>query len=408
MTPEQRKALMTERDQIAADIDLAIRNGERGGSMPHPRQKAMIEAGLARMAELNAQLRGDKPTVGASLAEQIGAWAQARAQCGERAFADHVADHVAARGYPVLANVIRAASGGAVTGGVAGWTQGALAQTVLGEVFDLARAESALGLVFDRPIPALEPGDASVKHPVRTGGTIGGWFGESVPAAIQASAFAGVTLTPKKAVGITVASDEQTKRGAWSSIIGSMLLGDLTAVINAALFGSGAGSAAVPPGLFTDAQTVSITKAAGTDEVAARTDIAAIVAAHVASKANVARSLWLMGSTAWAKLGAFSSFAQAMNEGRLHNMPVATTADIPASSVLLLDRAQVAGLQGSMIDVSATQSFTVEMDTAPSSPMASKTSGFQIDSWCYRLVAEIDWSTARTAAGHRVDAAAWA
>ena len=414
--PHERAALRATAKELLSGADSLLTRCEREQRDPLPVEDDRLASIMARAARLNARANGSAngSTAAAETSDRSLAFraiaalvrAGGNVAAAQRLARESMRDPEAAL---VLKAIVSTADGT-----TAAWA-GDLCATLLGDFIPLLRPQSALfALAADQLLPL--PLGAAVKYPRRATGVASGFVAEGAAIPVREWTVDGVTLTPKKAAGMVVATRELILRAdAFSEafVLGS-LSDDLALGTDQVFLSASASSTAAPAGLFhTDNAASAIAATAGADAAACATDLANLLAAA----ANFARPVLLIHPTTLAKAIALSgsssyTIIQSLPTGRIGRVEVLEAGNITASTVAIVNREGllIAGGDGFEMDVS--MESTLHMDDAPNADLLAPTSGginlYQRDMVAAAVRLPITWRSKRTSDVRRVDSATWA
>jgi hypothetical protein len=265
----------------------------------------------------------------------------------------------------------------------------------LGEVFvDLARPASLIGKLFGTA--ARVPFNISV--PTATGGGTYRWVGQGAPKPVGHMQLATATLPPAKAAGMIVVTKELIALTAPASVatLRREMVTGMSAYLDAQLTDpTVAAVVGVNPASITNgAPSIA---SAGTSAANAATDVKKLIETFTATNPNAASMALLMSpGVAVALAIATNSQTLGPNGGTLFGVPTHTGAI--GSRVVILDPSALLVADDGDIDVTIAQHASVEMDTAPTSPVTSGT--VMVNLWQAGLVGLkidrfVNWKMAR-------------
>ncbi len=410
---EQRDAFRASRNEYLDSADELITAIEREGreDFTGP-EDARLRSMLDRARRLGRKAEGHDDT--AHDPSQRGALFRAAHWIylanGSKATARELARR---GGDPEAAMVIKAAASGADTATTA-WA-GAIVASALGEFIPLLRPRSALFAVAPEPMAFGRHG--AVIYPRMTTGSSSGFVAEGAAIPVKQNALDSFSIAPYKAAGIVVATSELMRRAdafTEAFVIGT-LADDIALGVDLVFLSSGAAVAGTSPaGLFhTDNAVAAIAATAGASAQAAATDLANLLAAG----AKMAQPVLLINGATAAKatqLAGASNFPllTQLVSGRVFNAEVLFAGNLAASTVALVDRADLIVAGGDALEIDVSLHAELHMDTAPNAdalaPASGGTSLYQRDMVATAVKLPITWHTKRTAAVQRVESATWA
>lgn len=249
-----------------------------------------------------------------------------------------------------------------------------------------------------------------IKVPRETASATVGWVGERSPTPITGLQLDTVTLDPLKLAGIVVTTRELANHSspAAEELLRQDLVAGVAAASDAAFIDpSNAGETDVKPASVTyNADSVTPT---GTTAAALRADVAMLVdkiqgdfeAPHFVTDRRLAMRMAMMPDPIFRAVTA--------NGGLLAGIPLLISASSPntsandspagySSALTLLDAADVLLGDEGGAEIMASQQATVQMDSAPDSPITGNTvtvSLYQHNLTAFRCVREINWRMRR-------------
>jgi hypothetical protein len=227
------------------------------------------------------------------------------------------------------------------------------------------------------------------------------WVAENEPIPVRQYTFANLTLTPKKMAVISVITKSLAKQSDAETIIGTIFREDSGLSLDSAYLSATAASTAAHAGLLNGVSGISAY--AGGDEVAAKTDLAALVAA--VAPGGSGQVVFLASPTRALQFGIkFPELA-----GQVEMLPSAALAD---TRVVALDpQALVHGFAGApSLEASDQAVLHMEDDPDPisdSGVAAPVMSAWQIDALALRCELEAAFGMRRSGAVSFVDNPTW-
>lgn len=279
----------------------------------------------------------------------------------------------------------------------------AVVRPLMDEFLELLRPRT----VVDR-IPGLRRVPFNVSVPIQNAASTVAWVGEQAPKPVGQLGFTSTTLLVTKVAGIVVISVELAKISNPSAegVIREDLIREIAKYIDAQFLDpTVAGTAGVAPASITNgAQGIGT---AGTSADNARTDIKALMTAFTNNMLPVNESVFIMSeANAFALAGAITTLGVRpfpnleATGGTLLGVPVITS-QAAANRVILVHPPSILFADDGGVNVDVSQEASVEMNTAPTSPVAAGT--VLVSLWQQNLIglrAErfIGWKRARTTA----------
>ncbi len=317
-----------------------------------------------------------------------------------------VAEHRWGKSHPKLVHAIKAAVAGAGTG--SGEWGAELAQSntrYSGDFIEYLWSKT----VFDKlPLRAV-PARIHVKG--EDGAATGYWFGESKALNVSKSDYSSVELTPLKVGALAVGSKEWIMDSDPSA---EMLIRDSIAEASAQridttfLSATAASNGVSPAGLLNGLSGIA---ASGTDAAAVRADLQSLLYPFVTAKMASGIELVMNPATGLALSMLVNALGQpefpTINEngGTLGGRRVVTGDNVTPGNIIAIRPQDVWKIGDSGIDVSMSDTATIEMNDAPAgasdtpTAMASHTvSMFQTDSVAFKVVRRINFAKRRTGA----------
>jgi HK97 family phage prohead protease len=267
----------------------------------------------------------------------------------------------------------------------------------------------------------------------QTGDLSGAFVGEGKPIPVRRGILGSVTLTPKKMGVISEFTQEMAKQSVpqIEQIIRNGIVNDTGMSIDAALLDANAETAIRPAGLGLG--VTPITGAAGADEAALRTDLAAIIAPFIS--ANAAAGLaFLMNPGAKLALtlmtnamGMPSMFSVQAANNMLAGYPLLSSTMVAAHTLWLVRYADFASANSDTPEFSVSdqatlhevEGYAADMTAgAEVLPIATGAAGagvvatpvrslWQTDSLALRMILPMDWAMLRNAMVQKVTATTW-
>lgn len=276
----------------------------------------------------------------------------------------------------------------------------------------LLRAATLIGR-----IQGLRRVPVNVSMPAQTAGGTYKWVGQGKMKPVTNAQYASVTLSFAKASGIIVLTEELVRMSTPSAeaAVRDELVKGITAFLDVQFVDSTIAAVAnVNPASITNG--VTGTAASGTTPAAARTDIAARVAAFAAAGYNMAGLVILMSESQAFNLGLALNAVGAplfpdlnMAGGSILGIPVVTSQSVGAQiivahapSILLNDE--------SGIEIDVSREASIQLDSAPTDPpdaTAVLTSLWQANLVGLRVERWITWGKARSTAVDRITTTAY-
>lgn len=277
----------------------------------------------------------------------------------------------------------------------------AVAQPMKDEFLELLRPATIIG-----KIPGLRRVPFNISMPVQTGGGTYRWVGEGAPKPVGNLQFASATLLLAKAAGIIVISQELAKvssPSAEGAVRNDMIKGMAQYLDQQFIDPTVAAVANVSPASITNA-AVSI-GSAGTSAANAETDFKGLVSSMITgNQGSVGTAVLIMS-----EVHAFVlSLARTTNGermfpnlgplgGSIGGIPVITS-QAAGTTVALVVPSEILFADDGGVDIDVSREASVEMDTAPTSPVAA--GSVLVSLWQMNLIglkAErfINWKRAR-------------
>lgn len=322
---------------------------------------------------------------------------------------------------PMLLKVIE--SGYVTKAGVAGGGSGSgewgaeLVQADARYMGDFIQFLHDLTLYDQLPLREV-PAHVTIKGQDGTG--TAAWVGESLAIPASVKDFSSVTLTPLKVAAISVTSNELLKHSspAAEMLVRDSMGKDCAERIDTTFVSATAASAGVSPAGMLNG--LSALGSNGYDVAAVYADINELYAPFITAKhasglifcMNKARAkatgllLNTLGVRVFPELGA--------DGGSLAGDPVRTSDNVPATTVMLIDPANVYKIGDTGIEVSLSRDATIEQDGAPqgdsegpTAASATLMSMFQTESTAFKVVRPINFAKRRATAAAFMDDAGW-
>lgn len=279
----------------------------------------------------------------------------------------------------------------------------AVVRPLMDEFIELLRART----VIDR-IPGLRRVPFNVSVPIQNAASTVAWVGEGAPKPVGQLGFTSTTLLIAKAAGIVAISVELAKisNPSAEALVREDLIREIAKFLDTQFLDpTVAGVAGVSPASITNgAQGIGT---AGTSPDNARADIKALVTAFTNNMLPINESVFIMSeANAFALAGAITTlgvrpFPDIMaTGGALLGVPVITS-QAAGNRVILVHTPSILLADDGGVTVDISQEASLEMNTAPTSPVAAAT--VLVSLWQQNLIgvrAErfINWKRARTTA----------
>ena len=391
-----------------------------------------IDAHVARLADMGERKASDaKPVDGASpksgTASRAGAKVKAPKAEKGIAFARYAKAIYLAEGNPMQAaeiakrwedtpevhNVLKAAvSAGTTTD--PSWA-GNLAEynNMTGEFIELLRP-----MTFMEKIDGWRASPFKVSLPRFTSGTTGYWVGEGQWKPVSAGATDRVTLDRHKIAAISAVTEELAREStpeadAW--ILQDLLQAVAQRQDESLIDPAFAGVANVSPASLTNG--VPGITSSGTDAIAVRTDLAALIGAFIANNTSVAGAVIVMQEGLALTIGLMrNNLGQKefpdlnMSGGFIEGIPVVTSQNAPAGQITMIKPSQVllARDNNIMLDTSREASLVMDDDPQNVADPKSMVSMWQTNQLALRAERYITWTKAYPGAVQLVTGAAYA
>lgn len=273
--------------------------------------------------------------------------------------------------------------------------------------------------VYDKLGLREVPAHVTIKG--QDGAATANWVGESNSIPASAQSYSTVSLTPLKVAAIAVVSKEMLKHSspAAERLVRDALIESCSQKIDSTFLGSAAASAGVSPaGILNGLSSLGSN---GYTADALREDIKELYAPFITAKYDtsglvlvmhnaLAKSVSLMANA----LGQTEFVGINANGGTLLGDRVVTGHNVGATTVILLDPANIWRIGDSGIEVSVSDQATIEQDSAPAGksdvPTAASAtimSMFGTDSVAFKVVRPINYQKRRTTAAAFIGDADW-
>jgi hypothetical protein len=248
------------------------------------------------------------------------------------------------------------------------------------------------------------PVHGSVKIPSRVSpiSLVGAWVSEGSPKPVFTIQLTSTTLSPSKLVAITAWSEEIANYSTpmIENLIADALRHDLNALLDVAAFGSAAGSATTPAGLFNGVSPITATVGGG--QAAAVGDVSKLLAAISPASSPV-----LVGNSA--TLARLSMWAPALM------IPAIVSEALAANSLAAIDAGDVVTMMGDITFLASTDASLHMSDAplaigtagSPNTVAAPVYSAFQMNLIALRSVLYASWARRRATATAIINSVTW-
>jgi len=256
-----------------------------------------------------------------------------------------------------------------------------------------------------------------VSVPRMTSGSTFGWVGEGKHKPVGALAFDNVKLDHHKTAGIVVITDELARLSTPSAdrIIRDNMIAQNARFIDAALLDPAvAAVAGVSPASLTNG--VAGIASSGTDEIAVRTDMKALIAAYTAANLSLAGATLVMSEVTATSLafmvnplGQPSFPGMNMNGGNLLGVPVVVSENLPAGQITLIKANDVFVADDGSVMLDSSSEASLVMDDDPEAVADPKplVSMWQTNQTAIRAERYISWQKGRAASVQMIAGAAY-
>ena len=247
--------------------------------------------------------------------------------------------------------------------------------------------------------------------PTQTAGGAYAWIGEGAPTPATKSDFSTLSLSRAKAGGLVVLTSELARQSSPAAV--AVMRRELIQGCRQFLDGQFVDPAVaavtnISPASITNGAATSAS--AGTSQANAATDWQSLVTNFLASNPSVETIVVLMTpANAVALSRALNQPTLGLTGGSAHGIPVITSGTVGAR-LIALDASQILIADDGGLEVAASNSATVQMESSPSDPTVSATvliSLFQQNLVGLKIVRSINWVRAATTAVRYISGASY-
>lgn len=291
-----------------------------------------------------------------------------------------------------------------------GWAS-QLVQTATQGFWDLLRGAS---IYANFPSETATLGaNGKVILPGMSAGAAGGFVGEGTPIPVKKATFTSADLMPYKLAVISVVTKEllQQSNPSVDTILRNSMVRDTGIILDKAFVDNTALSAGVrPAGLQTLDGSPTSSGGVTLDKVDA--DLKTVLAAFVATNADLTRAVWLLNPAQVIGLSFLQTatgtypYRDMLNAGTLFRIPVMQSTSVTAGVVILVDASSIVRLVGGAPEISSSEDATLHMVDAnaaaigtagtPNVVAAPARSMFQEGLVALRMLMPASWIAART------------
>jgi HK97 family phage major capsid protein len=261
-------------------------------------------------------------------------------------------------------------------------------------------------------IPGLRQVPFNITVPQQTAAGVYGWVGQGAPMVVTKGDFATLSLGVAKAGGIVIVTEELAtlSRPGADVVLRDELIRGIAQFLDTQFVDPAVAAVAnVSPASITNGTTAIA--ASGTSAAALLTDVKALIAAFVAANSDVEAVVLLMTpSHAVALAIATNSQTLTMRGGTIFGVDVITSANVGAR-IIILDAQGILYADNGRMDISASNSALVQMNTVPDDPTLASTvqiSLFQKNLVGFRGVRWVNWLRSATSSVKYISGALYA
>jgi hypothetical protein len=202
-------------------------------------------------------------------------------------------------------------------------------------------------------------------------------------------AFDAIIMSVFKIAGIVVISQELARNSAPSAeaIIKQDLVAAVNSFVDSAFIGTAAATASSPAGLLNGVTGVTST---GSTPQAIAKDVSAAIAGMISSGGQAASLVLLMHPSTAAQVGLTFSAGGGLG------LPIITSSAVPPGRIVVLDESEVLLSDEGEVGFDISTQALVQLDTAPSTPIAVPTSLWQQNLAGVRAERVINWLARRS------------
>jgi HK97 family phage major capsid protein len=282
----------------------------------------------------------------------------------------------------------------------------ALANPLADAFLSMLRPRTLLGR-----IPGLRQVPFNVSVPQQTAAGTYGWVGQGAPMVVTKGDFATLTLGGAKAGGMIVVTKELAELSSPGAdvVLRDELINGIAQFLDVQLIDPTVAAVAnVSPASITNG-TTAITSA-GTSQANAATDLQALLTQFVAANPDIESLVLLMKpANAVAIARATNTPTLGLTGGTIYGIPVVTSGSV-GDRLIALDAQGILYADDGALEISASQSATVQMDSVPADPTVAATvlvSLYQRNLVGFRGVRWINWLRSATSSVKYVSGAAY-